>query len=352
MTDLLCSDAARDAGDDPAGTASTFTTAVLLHTPGAWGNRVADEVTATIYGPEGARALEAMPGVRVFATRPPDGRSTGTHLVADGHRIRKFDSPPTLDQLRSTGPAEHAAGQSPHAAAPWTLAAGAVLHAAAPSTPQSARPTGPMYPTQVSVPAATGPVSAENYLAPGAQDPSSSRQEAPGPGWLLAVCTNGKRDRCCAILGRPLVRALEQAYPGSVLEISHLGGHRFAGTALLLPWGYSYGNLTAVGALQVAHAAQQGLIEPRWLRGRADLEPAGQAADVHLRQQLGAPAAPGAVQILGSTAANAPQETVIDALVLGSPRRLALTRTTGPTVTDTACGGKPFTAAGWTVRDI
>jgi len=31
---------------------------------------------------------------------------------------------------------------------------------------------------------------------------------------LLLVCTNGRRDACCAELGRPLVAALDEAWPG------------------------------------------------------------------------------------------------------------------------------------------
>ena len=61
---------------------------------------------------------------------------------------------------------------------------------------------------------------------------------------LVLVCTHGRRDRCCAVKGRPLVNELEKLYPfnrGSdvVWETSHIKGHRFAATLLLMPWGLS-----------------------------------------------------------------------------------------------------------------
>ncbi|MBV9923283.1 MAG: hypothetical protein JOY78_20875 [Pseudonocardia sp.] len=52
---------------------------------------------------------------------------------------------------------------------------------------------------------------------------------------LLLVCTHGRRDRCCALDGRALVRALVEAGEPDVWECSHLSGHRFAPTALVLP---------------------------------------------------------------------------------------------------------------------
>src|SRR3954467_14556578 len=52
---------------------------------------------------------------------------------------------------------------------------------------------------------------------------------------LLLVCTHRRRDRCCALEGRALVKALAGAGEPEVWECSHLSGHRFAATALVLP---------------------------------------------------------------------------------------------------------------------
>jgi hypothetical protein len=54
------------------------------------------------------------------------------------------------------------------------------------------------------------------------------------------VCTNGKRDICCAQLGRPLLEELE-AQGREVWESSHIGGHRFAPVHLTLPDGRIWG---------------------------------------------------------------------------------------------------------------
>src|SRR4051812_12117153 len=60
----------------------------------------------------------------------------------------------------------------------------------------------------------------------------------PVAGPLLLVCTHAERDPCCGADGKALVEALDVA---DVFECSHLGGHRFAPTALVLPTGYLYG---------------------------------------------------------------------------------------------------------------
>jgi hypothetical protein len=79
---------------------------------------------------------------------------------------------------------------------------------------------------------------------------------------LLLVCTNGRRDVCCAVNGRPVAQSLaaDPANASRVLEVSHLGGHRFSPTALLLPWGHAFGRLDAASARDVLDAAVEGRI--------------------------------------------------------------------------------------------
>ncbi|NJN54464.1 MAG: sucrase ferredoxin, partial [Anaerolineae bacterium] len=57
------------------------------------------------------------------------------------------------------------------------------------------------------------------------------------------VCTNGKRDRSCAVYGAALYRALAEKVSSAVWMTTHLGGHRFAGTLLSLPDGVCYGRV-------------------------------------------------------------------------------------------------------------
>jgi hypothetical protein len=109
---------------------------------------------------------------------------------------------------------------------------------------------------------------------------------------LLLVCTNGRRDVCCALAGRPLAAELAGEYPEQVWESSHLGGHRFAPAVLALPSGYSYGRMDAVTCRQVLAAEAVGRVVTARCRGRSTWQAAGQVAELHLRGLLGEYAEP------------------------------------------------------------
>lgn len=109
----------------------------------------------------------------------------------------------------------------------------------------------------------------------------------PHPDPLLLVCTNGRRDACCAELGRPLVSALAEAWPDETWETTHLGGHRFAGAMLTLPQGLSYGRVSAEAGLEIAKRAHRGELETAHLRGRTAYAGAVQAAEIALLDRLG-----------------------------------------------------------------
>ncbi len=75
---------------------------------------------------------------------------------------------------------------------------------------------------------------------------------------LVLVCTHGIRDRCCAMFGGQLVRALHGAARASEVEVreaTHLGGDRFAPTVLVLPSGRMYGHLEPSDADALVDAA-------------------------------------------------------------------------------------------------
>lgn len=106
---------------------------------------------------------------------------------------------------------------------------------------------------------------------------------------IVLVCTNGKRDRCCAKWGLPIYRALAAREDVECWQTTHLGGHRFAPTLVALPSGLCYGRL-AVHDLEMLVAAIQEdrVFEPlRALRGRTCLSAAEQLAEVHWRHQVG-----------------------------------------------------------------
>ena len=104
---------------------------------------------------------------------------------------------------------------------------------------------------------------------------------------LLLVCTHGRRDRCCALDGRALVASLAESGEPGVWECSHLGGHRFAPTGLVLPTGYLYGRLDLDAAVAARKAAGVGEVETHRCRGRSTWSPAGQVAELAVRAVTG-----------------------------------------------------------------
>lgn len=123
--------------------------------------------------------------------------------------------------------------------------------------------------------------------------------EPAPPIWL--VCVHGRRDRCCALHGSAVFRAMN-AKGAEVWQTSHLGGHRFAACALSLPDGLMYGRLRAEHAadLLAAHeAGQPGELE--LLRGRCAYDRPTQAAEIFLHRRLGVRAID-AIEWLGTEA--------------------------------------------------
>ena len=112
----------------------------------------------------------------------------------------------------------------------------------------------------------------------------------PHPDPVLAVCTHGRHDTCCAERGRPVAAALAAAHPDDTWEVSHIGGDRFAANALVLPHGLYYGRLDAGSVVGLADAHLQGRLDLDRLRGRSGLGTPVQFAEIALRRQLGATA--------------------------------------------------------------
>lgn len=112
----------------------------------------------------------------------------------------------------------------------------------------------------------------------------------PSTDSALIVCTNGKKDQCCAIRGRDVALAGSAAAPARVWEVSHLGGHRFAPTAIHLPTGQTFGRLSAADGAALAAAGRSGtlpahLFDTAHHRGRVDLSPAQRVAETWWRQE-------------------------------------------------------------------
>lgn len=113
-------------------------------------------------------------------------------------------------------------------------------------------------------------------------------QRIDGP--LFLVCGNGKRDRCCARYGVQVYDALAQAAPDArdaIWQTTHLGGHRFAATGVLLPHGLVYGRLDPDNAPPALDAYRAGELRLELLRGRSAYPAPAQAAEYFLRQETG-----------------------------------------------------------------
>ena len=109
---------------------------------------------------------------------------------------------------------------------------------------------------------------------------------------ILLLCTNGRRDVCCAVRGRPVALETFAEHPGRVWEASHTGGHRFAPTGVLLPHGATLARLDTGTSAEVLTAADAGhlprsVLGPVHDRGRSPLSGPHQAAESFVRQHAG-----------------------------------------------------------------
>jgi hypothetical protein len=227
-----CAGHARAHDEPRAGTAAPATGWLLVEQPGAWGR---DALTASGLDPAIGAALAARAAdlpVRVQTIRRPGSRP------ADDPTRR-------LVLLAHTGPT------------PWIerldLADEAAIAHLDPAVCASPTPPGLGTPTGRPI-----------YL----------------------VCTHAKRDRCCATLGRPIADTLAALHPAATWEVSHIGGHRFAGNLVALPDGLVYGGLDVARAVAVVDLLAAGRLDLDHLRGRAALPRPAQAAEILVRRQF------------------------------------------------------------------
>ena len=223
-------------------TAAPARTWLLIEQPGPWG---AKALKSSHLDPSVGRALDQLTtgtGVRIGLIRRP-GRHADTHRPAR-HRV-------------------FAAHTAPHH--PWV---------------RTAEIADPAELLALDFPA----------LGAGADTGFGSAYDGPP---LALICTNGTRDRCCALHGRPLAAELaathghDGADGHAVWETTHLGGHRFAPTMLVLPHGYAYGRLDGAHAKAVLDAARSGRVLTDRCRGRSAWDRPGQAAELAVRTLTG-----------------------------------------------------------------
>ncbi|MCT9077036.1 sucrase ferredoxin [Streptomyces fulvoviolaceus] len=236
-----CSTVSHDLDEPVSGTAATAQTWLLLEQSGPWG---AKALTSSHLDPTLGRALEAAAdgtGVRIALIRRP-----GRHADSGTPAVRQV----------------YAAHAVPGNV--W-------LHGATTRDPRQLLDL--------------------DFAALGRGDHTTfdaALRGRPHTGDPLAlVCTNGKRDRCCALLGRPLAAELAASAVEGVWEVTHLGGHRFSPTLLVLPYGYAYGRAEAHAVKQILHSVEGGRIVVEGCRGNSAWERPGQAAELAVRTAVG-----------------------------------------------------------------
>lgn len=296
---MRCSDVSAVLGEEMAGSAVHAPALVLVEHPGPWGRDAATEAGGAVAA---LAEVAAAAGVRVQLVR----------------RARREDRPRDGDPVVVLAHLTAAGGR-----------------------------------------AVTGRVAEPDLPSLPLHDLAAGRLPSGGPaGWapagrLWAVCTHARRDACCAALGRPLVEELQaRAGPGQVWETTHLGGHRFAGTALLLPEGLVLGRLTPADVPAVVADVEAGRVPTRRLRGRPALRPAEQLAEaVLLRAQD--TEAPGVV-VTGSDAGTGPggRRATVRAEVAGRGWRVVLDARPETTARPVSCGADASTPAGFTVLEV
>ena len=123
----------------------------------------------------------------------------------------------------------------------------------------------------------------DDYLSLALDGSDGQRVDDP----LVIVCAHGKHDQCCSVRGRGAVAAIAAQYPEMTWECSHLGGDRFAATMLILPEGLCYGRVDSTDPVELVRLYQAGRLDDSFLRGRASLPHAVQAAQHFAREASG-----------------------------------------------------------------
>jgi hypothetical protein len=179
--------------------------------------------------------------------------------------------------------------------------------------------------------------------------PSASEERVAEP--VVLVCTHGRRDRCCARHGRSVFEDLAQTEGLEVWQTSHLGGHRFAATALVLPSGVMLGRLGEVPGGHVAAALREGRIpELACYRGNVTLPEPAQAAEHALRGERGELRAT-AVRVEACEAAG-PSAWQVRLRHGGMLRTYAVHQTRGSVLRPMSCGKEPEPTTHWRVVGV
>ncbi|MDF3290094.1 sucrase ferredoxin [Streptomyces silvisoli] len=295
---ITCATASRELAEPSEATAASARTWLLLEQPGPWG---AKALTSSHLDPRTGRALEAAAagtGVRLGLIRRPGPHADHHH--PERRRVFAAHTVPGAGWLRTAEVADPAE------------------------------------------------LLALDFARLGRGDSCFGVPHEGEP--LALVCTNAKRDRCCALRGRPLVAELVASGVGEVWEATHLGGHRFAPTMLVLPYGYAYARLDAARAKGIVEAAREGRMVLEHCRGRSAFERPVQAAELAVRALIGEDRAEA---LTAATAEEVPGRwTVRVSHTDGRAWRALVEQVTVTPPRPESCGAEPGTPVRMEVRSV
>jgi hypothetical protein len=261
----LCSRTSQDLDESAFGTAASARAWICLEQSGPWGRVAATESHLDVDLGRSLDALATSGGARFVLIRTP-GRHADQHLRGRGR--------PTL-----------------------------LLACADPARPVLLR-------GRLADPAALDRLDVAALVAGDVEQVRRSlagtalvQEDAPA----LLVCTNGRRDLCCAVRGRPVALDTAARRSGQVWETSHTGGHRFSPTGVLLPSGQTLARLDpdlAVAALDGACSGElsAALHGPRHDRGLSSFDAPTRASVSAVRELVTEPrlnALSGAASLVG-----------------------------------------------------
>jgi len=230
--DLRCSSQARARDTSPTGTAVAASVHVLVDTPLPW---PADLSTTPLHQAVAA----AGPDVRVHGVVPV---ATPVELGGIGAR-NASPTPPSSGGRGSVRVVVHVAGDGPFTG----YRRHAAMAASADDVPDLVR-----------------------AMLGGAHEQA---------GTDVLVCGHGARDRCCGSLGTALFQKVDLP-DATVWRSGHLGGHRFAPTAVVLPSGTAWAWLDdELLATIVARSRPPADLIAHYRGSTAVTHPAGQVAE-------------------------------------------------------------------------
>jgi hypothetical protein len=236
---LPCSTGSRDVGETLSGTAPVAQCWLIIEQAGPWGRDA--PLNSHLDPLIGSRLVErtAGTGTRVLLARHPDRLERSADTSA--HNVWIAHTAPGDTRMR------HGVTTDLSTIANWDFAA----------------------------------------MAQGVLPPFGTSTVAP----VLFICTHSGRDHCCAVHGRALLNeVLENLDPSeraSVWETSHIGGHRFAPTALSLPSGNVFGRLHAEDVVRIRTDDLALLTHTECNRGRSAFPAPMQVAEHSVRGAAG-----------------------------------------------------------------